>query len=72
MHIQSPRIFILSGLCPRMSQGCVECVCVERERERESHMEKSPSLFLSARDSARFVGLNPPLGAEGKKPGLWG
>ena len=32
MHIQSPRIFILSGICPRMSQGCVECVCVERER----------------------------------------
>ena len=68
MHIQSPRIFILSGLCPRMSRGCVECVCVERERERERepHGEK-PQPLSERQGLCKVCGSKSTLGGRREK-----
>lgn len=69
MHIHSPRIFILRGICPRMSQRCVECVCVERER----HPYGGKPRPLSERQGpCQVCGSESTLGGGTEMTWIWG
>lgn len=61
IHVQSPEVFILRGICDRMGRGGVRvCVC---------HICRKESLCIPLSDCGKFVG--PHLSMEGRVEMAW-